>query len=224
MQVGVGLVVSGGLYFALDFFRDAIFARIKQAADPSASSEEFDFEALQKWNQIEMIFDLMFLLLLSLPAFLACQSSWKFWLQLSLPRFRKRASFLRASYARFEVGYRLSNLIRAVREKNWLNVASNASILAALFSSSKAGMALVLGFLFLRQICALWQSLYTILQLDARINRRYFSLVVNGAQAVLLTVACLAKHRSTLFANPAAAVAIAVYLFQLGRGIYGFFK
>ena len=44
-------------YFLVDYFKESIFRRLKLAADPAASSEEFDFDAMAKWNQLEMIID-----------------------------------------------------------------------------------------------------------------------------------------------------------------------
>jgi hypothetical protein len=235
-----GFVFLCLLYFVLDFFKgtallqfygdggffvlfflfslDRVFDSIKRAADPNYGSEEFDFDSLVRWTRFEQVFDFLTVLVLFLPGWLCLTSSWKFWLVLSLPRLHKKRSV--RFYLPLEVGYRLSSLLRALKAKNWINSLSNFAVLLAIFGDPAATRHIA-SFLLFRHMVAIWQSLFTILNLENVISRKYFSLSLNVAQALLIIVGSV---KWGLFMRPLVALMILSYLLPKCREIWGFFK
>jgi hypothetical protein len=155
---------------------------------------------------------LVCVLQLVLPGWLAMVSSWRFLLSLSLPRFRKKATRLAALYLAMERGYRISGSIGAALERNWIGLLSHATVLGALFFSPST--AVVAGFLLVRQFAALWQSIFTLFNLDKLLSRKWFSAVLNAGQLILIL--------RNLDLRDAAYMAMStVYVFQCARPLYG---
>ena len=112
-----------------------------------------------------------------------------------------------------ETGYRSSNLARALEGKNAMNALSNASVLLAIAMESRgSSWPIIAGFLFLRQIVALWQSLFTLFQMENFVNRRYFSLGVNLLQIVVIPIAAI--REGIVFHAPYLALAVSIYVIQ----------
>jgi hypothetical protein len=199
-------------YGCLDRFKERVFNWLRRRADPTYDPEAFDEASFTKWLLFEQVFDLLCVVLLVLPGWLALVSSWRFLLSLSFPRFRKKATRLVALYLAMERGYRISGSIGAALERNWTSLLSHATVLGALFFSPST--AVVAGFLLMRQFAALWQSLFTLFNLDNLLPRKWFTAVLNAGQ--LLLILCNLELRDAAYMAMAA-----VYVFQCARSLYG---
>lgn len=227
-MANVGVVVLSLLSAAFEWFKEGLFGRLRRAVEPSSGSSsgegEFDFDAEVRWSRFEQIWDLACLLLLLLPGWLSTSSSWRHVLHLSLPRIRSRVTGLLRFYLALESGFRLASTARSLRAKSWLAAASHASILLALLLVNDWTLQparFIASFLLLRQMTAVWQALFTVFSMDNLINRRYFSLVLNGAQIVLLLGGAI-RERQTLLASPVLIAMILPYALQLARALQGF--
>ncbi len=198
------------LYFALEFWKEKVFARLRNAFDPSSASEDFDFEAMSKWIVFEQVFDLVCLLLMIVPAWLSTASCWKSLLFFSLPRLRKKGLLIRGFYISFEKGYRLANVVRSGLEKNVVMVLSHGLVLACLVFAMSDHL---IGFLVMRQLSALLQSLYTLSGME---SRKVFTTIVNVFQ---LLVIFLNLHVFDYWFSAMTAI----YVYQLGKPLVGFY-
>ncbi len=213
--MGVGLVLVSVAYGALDLFKERLFGHVRRAADPSYDPEVFDLDALGKWLAIEQVFDLVCVMVMLVPGWMATTSSWRFFLSFSLPKVRQKAVRLAAVYLAMERGYRVSMAVKSVREKAYVTALSHVSVAAVLLSSPPSPA--IAGFLLLRQYAALWQSLFTLLNLDGRVSRKWFTATLTGGQMLLILF-------NMQWRDPLYCVMTAFYLFQCGKTLDGFFR
>lgn len=219
-------ILLAGAYGLADLFKERLFVFLRKRSDPNFESEEFDVVALGKWTKFENVFYLLLFLVLWVPAWWSMQSSWSFLLALSLPKLRRKATLAKKLYKSFELGYRCSMVVQGVKERNWMNVLLNAACEYGLFMSwgNDKAEAFVLGLLVLRQLIALWQMLYTVLDADAfGVDRRYFSLFLNAVQFLVVAGGTL-RSKEVLFSFPFLALMPLLFCSQTARAIYGFFR
>ena len=206
------LWVASVLYCCLDRFKERVFGWIRRQADPSFDPDAWDEDSFAKWTLFEQVFELLCILLLVLPGWLALVSSWRFLFSLSLPRLRGKATRLAALYLALEKGYRLSGAVGGAAERNWILVLSHGTALTALFFSPAP--AAVAGFLLMRQFAALWQSLFTLFSLEKLLPRIWFSSLLHAGQLVLILL-------NLPLRDPAFLAMAAVYAYQCARPLYG---
>ena len=162
-------------------------------ADPTQTSEdEFDFDNMRSWILVQQLMDFFLFLVLFLPGWLALRSSWRHLLRLSLPAFHPHGIRFLSAYAGLELGYRCSRFVDDLREKRFVDLGTLRDLV--LFAvlvwmptvvASAQGRLLLSVFMLKHQV-SLFQSVYTIFRLDRLLNRRYFSLVLNISEVVLL--------------------------------------